>query len=153
MNILPKIRIFGPQPKKNIKNIKQKKRSHLLIFGPKGEEILGPNPLLNAKLIRFGPLCHENPVFSLFFLFFSKKKIKKIFSPVPKFPVFGPKWPKIFLFAPPPPPRLGYMALYSPVVEGAGTLPLGSRVSFFRSCCSSSDPRRSEHREQPPILV
>ena len=31
---------------------------------------LDPIPLLNAKLIRFGPLCHENPIFSLFFILF-----------------------------------------------------------------------------------
>ena len=51
------------------KNKKQKNEA-TVIFGPKGEEILGPDPLLNAKFIRFGPLCHENPVFSFFILIF-----------------------------------------------------------------------------------
>ena len=66
---------FWPPTKK-----KTKKRSHLLIFGPKGEEILGPNlrflgpyPLLNGKLIRFGPLCQENPVFHYFIFYFFLK--------------------------------------------------------------------------------
>ena len=35
---------------------------------------LDPTPLLNAKLIRFGPLCHENPIFSLLFFYFFLKK-------------------------------------------------------------------------------
>ena len=38
---------------------------------------LTPPPLLNAKLIRFGPLFHENPVFFIIFLFLFKKNVKK----------------------------------------------------------------------------
>ena len=42
----------------------------------------GPYPLINAKLIRFGPLWNENPFF--FFIFHEKSKLSRQTIPQPK---------------------------------------------------------------------
>ena len=59
-------------------------------------EILTHTPLLNVKLLRFGPLWNEIPVFSLIFYFFFSKKVKKMVHEVH----FRPKNEKRYIFRP-----------------------------------------------------
>ena len=70
VNILPQIRIFGPRGEYFATNPNFWPLSQKFFLGVVAVEqlppfFLDPTPLLNAKLIRFGPLFHKNPGFSL----------------------------------------------------------------------------------------